>query len=64
LPGSAVSVSPTIALPEIDGSFEFRGALSSAIRGVGLEFALVEPSAFRAVTIETIVRPTSAERSR
>ncbi len=55
MPGSAVRVSPTTALPLIVGSLLFFGDELLAIRGVGFEFAVVEPSLFLAVTSEITV---------
>ena len=64
VPGDAVSVPPTAAVPEIVGALVFCGVTLSAITGLGFVFALPAPSAFRAVTIASTVRPTSAARRR
>ena len=58
-----VSVSPTWALPEIDGGVVARGAALPEIASVAFELAVVEPSSFFAVTWTRTVLPVSASVS-
>jgi hypothetical protein len=60
LPFVAVSVSPCPALPEITGSALFAGAGGSTT-AVGIEVALADPPALLAVTVTSIVLPTSLD---
>src|SRR5688572_20640643 len=64
VPSSAVSSSPTRAVPEIVGRDVFRGAPPPVTRAVASERALAAPSAFTAVTRTRIVWPTSSAASR
>src|SRR4051794_23869194 len=63
VPGFAVSVSPTTALPVIDGCTVLTGPPLAATVDVWFEFAVELPSAFAAVTTARSVRPASALRT-
>lgn len=54
----AVSVEPSIIVPEIVGAEVFTGA-GVGTTGVAAEVALADPPAFVAVTVTSIVSPTS-----
>src|ERR671932_2048111 len=65
LPGSAVSVWPSCALPEMVGGDVFAGAVAAAVTtAVCAELALLEPTELVAVTVTRSVEPTSAFATR
>ena len=59
VPRSAVSVSPSRVVPEIDGDAVLTGGVA-ATRPVWVEVDVVDPAAFVAVTTTRTVEPTSA----
>src|SRR5919202_7117872 len=60
LPGSAVSVCPSCAVPEIVGAAVLAGAAGAAVTtAVWAEPALLEPTELVAVTVTRSVEPTS-----
>jgi hypothetical protein len=59
LAGSAVSVSPTCAFPEIVGFEVTRGAALPEITSVGFDDAIVDPSELVAFTCTRTMLPTS-----
>ncbi len=59
LPGSAVSVCPSRAVPEMVGGEVLLNA-AAATTAVWAEVAPLEPALFEAVTATRIVAPTSA----
>ena len=60
VPGDAVRVWPSLAVPAIVGAAEFCGLNASATTSVGPETAVAEPSWFLAVTATRIRRPASS----
>jgi hypothetical protein len=60
VPWLAVSVDPTVVVPEMAGSVVGVGAFVLETTGEAAEFALPEPVAFFAVTVTVSVCPTSA----
>ena len=58
-PVSAVSVSPSRAVPEIDGRAVFAGGVGSTV-AVAADDAVSRPPGFVAVTTTRIVWPTSS----
>src|SRR5919198_2087354 len=59
-PGSAVSSSPSVALPDTVGGLVFAGALA-ATSAVGADRSLADPPPLVAVTSTRIVCPASGE---
>jgi hypothetical protein len=65
VPGSADTVCPCTAGPEIVGSEVLFGATGAArTTAVAAELALLEPAEFEATTATRIVEPTSATARR
>jgi hypothetical protein len=64
VPGDAVSVCPSCAVPVIDGAVEFAGGAGGGVTtAVAAEAAVAAPPLFEAVTDRTIVYPTSNDVS-
>jgi hypothetical protein len=59
VPGFAVSVDPTVAVPLIVGGAVFGGPACATTIAVAFDTAFVWPSLFTAVTRERSVKPTS-----
>ena len=61
LPGSAVSVCPTVVVPDTVGSDVFAGATGPGVTttAVGLDVALLDPYALEPVTATCRVLPAS-----
>ena len=62
-PVDAVSVCPSVAVPEIVGGAVFAGGAAAATWAVCADSAVLEPAALVAVTSTRTVVPTSAEPS-
>ena len=62
LPGSAVSVEPSSAVPEIEGAVVLEGA-SASTSSLAADVAESEPPSLEAVTTTRTVEPTSAGTS-
>ena len=61
VPGSRVSVCPTVAVPLIEGEVWFAGGLEAVVTtAVGVVVAVVVPAVLVAVMVASIVDPTSA----